>query len=299
MAHMDRVFHSGAHRHLLITDLDGTLACDSQVSEVSREYLRKLGSQGVVRAIATGRSRHGVEKVLGDDFPIDYVVFSSGAGIYDWSRRELLSFHTMADTAVDEILPVIQEHGWGFMLHDPIPENHRFQFLATPRSCPDFHRRLERLSHLGRPLEGMPIRSATQFVVIVPGPEVNRSLEFLGHRLKEYSVIRATSPLDGSSAWIEIFPKVVSKSQGAAWLSQYLGLSAANVVAIGNDFNDIDLLAWAGKSYVVGQGLINVESRFPVVAPCHQDGFCEAVSNWHRQCIGESDAIPWPPRKNP
>lgn len=272
-------------RYLLISDLDGTLACEGRVSEKSRAWLEKLGGDGVVRVLATGRSRLGVEKVLGTSIPMDYVLFSSGAGIMDWPNRTLLHSHGMSAEAIAEILPVVEAHGWGFMLHDAIPGNHGFQFHATALSCPDFHRRVELLGPLGRAYRAGSTDAATQFVVIVTKAQAEKSLEFLRARLPGYSLIRATSPLDGHSTWIEIFPALVSKSQSAAWLCDHLGLSPRQAVAIGNDFNDLDLLEWAGHGYVVGQGLTHLRKPYPVVAPCHLEGFSEAVSAWHGRCI--------------
>jgi len=275
--------------HLLITDLDGTLACEGRVSEKSLAWLKKLGEQGVVRVLATGRSRLGVEKVLGSSVPMDYVLFSSGAGVVDWKTREILHSHEMSAEAIAEILPVLHDHGWGFMLHDAIPDNHGFQFLATDLSCPDFHRRLKLLGPLGRPYAENVVAGGTQFVVIVPKQEAESSLETLRAKLPRFSLIRATSPLDGSSTWIEIFPASVSKSHGARWLCEHLGIPSSRAVAIGNDFNDLDLLEWAEHKYIVGHGLTHLKMPYPTVAPCHMEGFSEAVHQWHSRCIASAD----------
>ncbi len=274
-------------KSLLITDLDGTLACDGRVSQVSRDWMEKLGKLGITRVVATGRSVQGIHRVFAEDFPVDFAIFSSGAGVLAWKGQKLLRSHSLQSQDISKILPELQEHGLGFMLHDPIPENHRFQFISTERSCEDHHRRLARLGDLGRPF-GLTHDSATQFVLIIPDKQVEHSLSHLRARLPEYSLIRATSPLDGKSAWVEIFPKSVSKSQAAAWLSNFLNLPRESAIAIGNDFNDVDLLEWAGKSFVVGYGLPHLGKKFPVMRPCHLEGFGEAVAQWHAECISSN-----------
>jgi hydroxymethylpyrimidine pyrophosphatase-like HAD family hydrolase len=65
------------------------------------------------------------------------------------------------------------------------------------------------------------------------------------------SLIRATSPLDGHSIWIEAFAPDVSKSRAAAWIAHVRGMAQANTLAIGNDYNDWDLLRWVGRAAVV------------------------------------------------
>ena len=89
-------------RRILITDLDGTLLNqERKVSPADRDALQRCPDHGIVRVVATGRNLYSAHKVLTPDFPIDYLIFSSGAGLVDWPRQELLlarSF-TAAETA--------------------------------------------------------------------------------------------------------------------------------------------------------------------------------------------------------
>ena len=63
-------------------------------------YLVELGRRGRLRVIATGRNLFSARKVLPPDFPVDYVLFSSGAGIMDWPAQRLLRSVTMAAAEV-------------------------------------------------------------------------------------------------------------------------------------------------------------------------------------------------------
>ena len=66
---------------MVITDLDGTLLNSGRiVSPENRRALERLGELGVVRVIATGRSLFSFNKVIERDFPVDYLLFSSGGG---------------------------------------------------------------------------------------------------------------------------------------------------------------------------------------------------------------------------
>ena len=67
---------------LFATDLDGTLLRDDKsISRDDWKSLHLLGEKGIVRVAATGRSMFKVKQVLPKDTPVDYIVFSSGAGI--------------------------------------------------------------------------------------------------------------------------------------------------------------------------------------------------------------------------
>jgi hydroxymethylpyrimidine pyrophosphatase-like HAD family hydrolase len=76
---------------LVATDLDGTfLKNDRSISAGNLEALHKLGEKGIIRVAATGRNLKKVEEVIAPYIPFDYIVFSSGAGVYKWSEKKHL-----------------------------------------------------------------------------------------------------------------------------------------------------------------------------------------------------------------
>ena len=76
----------------IIIDLDGTTLPRNghQISEENRVALEEAGQQGVIRILATGRSVFSLNNTLPEGLPVDYMVFSSGAGIMHWDDKEIL-----------------------------------------------------------------------------------------------------------------------------------------------------------------------------------------------------------------
>ena len=88
----------------IITDLDGTLLPrGGSISSGTLEAFRLAGNKGCIRIIATGRNLYSALKILPAGFPIDYLVFSSGAGTLRWSDRRLLSAHHLSMSETREI----------------------------------------------------------------------------------------------------------------------------------------------------------------------------------------------------
>ena len=76
---------------MVITDLDGTLANPEQkISQADLDTLKRLGEMDIIRVIATGRSLYSAIKILDKNLPIDYLLFSSGAGILSWKTVDSL-----------------------------------------------------------------------------------------------------------------------------------------------------------------------------------------------------------------
>jgi HAD superfamily hydrolase (TIGR01484 family) len=268
---------------MVVTDLDGTLHYrGNSFSAEVLESLHKLNSIGAIRVIATGRSLYSAYRVLGSDTPIDYLIFSSGAGIMDWKTQHIVREHTMKTGDVREAALMLHELDLEFMIHDPIPENHRFHYFGQGTDNPDFLRRLEYYREFATPAlkSGFIYREACQIVVVENNDGEQSCYEYIANNLESLNVIRTTSPIDGKSTWIEIFPSSVSKSLAAEWLRLKCNISGTRIMAVGNDYNDLDLLKWAHRSYVVGNAPDDLKSRFQSVSVNTQNGFSEAVSHW-------------------
>ena len=110
-------------------DFDGTLADEQKhVSETDKKTLEQLGKLKVVRILATGRSMYAVNLVIEADFPIDYVVFSSGSGIYDFKQKKLLHSRSIDNKDVIRLANVLTNNDIDFKLIKPIPNNHQFAY---------------------------------------------------------------------------------------------------------------------------------------------------------------------------
>jgi hydroxymethylpyrimidine pyrophosphatase-like HAD family hydrolase len=263
---------------IVVSDLDGTLL-DSrhQLSPQNRSALQELGRRGVVRVVATGRTPFSARRVLGDDFPIDFLVCSSGAAICRWPSRELLKAEHMSVTAAQHLASVLGARGLDFMLHQALPENHHCLFHRTSSSNHDFERRIELYASYMRPFRREEITGPMCQAVVIEPPPSPGSYPALLLELPEYSVLRATSPLDGASTWIEVFPAGVCKSAAAAWLRGAQAAPGTFSLAVGNDYNDVDLLDWADVACVVGNAPAELCARYRRVAPHDASGFSEAV----------------------
>lgn len=269
---------------LFVTDFDGTLLrSDGSFSQEDLDALQRLRDHGVKTAIATGRSLYSFNQSAGADLRIDYLIFSSGAGVIRQPDRKLLYQKNLSSGMVKQVLGFLKPSTFDFMLHRPVPDNHRYVYRQVNGNNTDFQTRIERYREFGEEMNSRHrngFGEAAQVVAVVPQDETEEALKFSRDGLPGLSVIRATSPLDHRSTWIEFFHPDVSKSKTAAWLASTLGVSTAGVMAIGNDYNDQDLLEWAPRSFVVENAPDELKSRFPKVASNNNGGVAQAVDCW-------------------
>jgi len=263
---------------MIITDLDGTLlSSKSKISQKNLETLHKLKQKNIIIVIATGRSIFSLHKSIPDNFPVDYVIFSSGAGILNWRTNKIIHSNKLKEAQVEEIIELLLRENFDFMIQFPIPENHHFVYHLHNEDNHDFHRRCQLYDEYAMEISFDPknFSEASQIISITKDHPPN--YYFLKNKFNNYNVIRATSPLDNTSLWVEIFPPKVSKGDSTKWLSEKLGVSQAETVGIGNDFNDVDFLNWTKYSYVVENAHKDLHVNFNLVSSNDCDGFTEAV----------------------
>jgi Cof subfamily protein (haloacid dehalogenase superfamily) len=264
---------------IVVSDLDGTLLpAQGEVSIRDINTLKKLKEEKIVRVIATGRNLYSALSVLADDFPIDYLIFASGAGIFDWKKRELIFSQHLDSDSVFEISSELISLKRDFMILDTIPNNHQFAYYRSGNSNPDFDRRLSLYKPFANPIGNAEEtkREACQLLVILSNC-VNGFNE-LKAKFENVKIIRATSPLDHESIWMEIFPLHISKAYGAEWLCKHLEIDSKLSMVIGNDYNDLDLLEWGKHPYVVANAPKELKDSYQVSKSVDESGFSHAMS---------------------
>jgi HAD superfamily hydrolase (TIGR01484 family) len=275
-----------ADRHLFVTDLDGTLLTDDKiVSERDRETLCRLRRSGNVVAAATGRSLYSFERALatmGADIgslPLDYLIFSTGAGIFRFAENRIVRHLAISRSDVERIASCFERMQLDYMIHKPIPDTHHFTFRSHGRDNPDFFQRIGLYQAFASPLtpNGPVFESATQVLAVMPPKVSLNQVAQIQKELSEFSVVHATSPLDHRSAWIEVFHPLASKGIAAAWLAEQLNIPPARVVAVGNDFNDQDLLAWPGRSFRVANAVPELKTGTRLPQSNNENGVTRAA----------------------
>ena len=278
---------------IFVTDFDGTLYSDNHtVSSVDLKTLEKLGSFKIKRIIATGRSYFSALKVIPAQFPIDYLIFSSGAGIMDWKNQKIIKSYSLNKIQIETTVKVLKENKYDFMIHKKIPDNHYFSYYKAPAESSiktgDFESRCAIYSDFCKELDDKTlaeIQEASQFVVVIPCDNLSHAetYEELKEKLKKadgLNIIRTTSPIDKKTLWIEIFPKDVSKALGIKTIADLLSEDYKNIAVVGNDFNDLDMLKWVKNSYVVDNAPAELKKEFITVKSNNENGFTDAVNHY-------------------
>jgi HAD superfamily hydrolase (TIGR01484 family) len=251
---------------MLICDLDGTLLQRGAVHPRNLAALSTIQSD-TLTVIATGRSLFSYARLKFERLPIDYVVFSSGAGVWDCRSKKIIY---QCNASRDDVAPVLAELenlDVDFFLHHPIPDNHRFFYRLTDRNS-DSAKRVELYEEYGKPWtkESICPDFVAQLLISTVKERHEPIWDTMQSVAKHLSVIKATSPLNMNFIWTEIFAQGVCKSSAVEFLAEKEGIARDRTVAIGNDYNDVDLLEWAQEKFIVGNSPNELRKRFEILS---------------------------------
>ena len=109
---------------IFFCDLDGTLADKSgNVSSTDLNSLKRLKDLNILRVVATGRSPFSARKIIKKDFPIDYLICSTGCITQCWPSQEILEKFNLNPEETEFAAVVLRSYKMDFMVLHEVPEN--------------------------------------------------------------------------------------------------------------------------------------------------------------------------------
>lgn len=244
---------------LVALDIDGTLLDESgQMPDHIKESVARVLDAGVLVVLSTGRGWYATEPVFEMlSLPPGPSVCSNGAVLVNYPPFELVEVHTFDPERVirlaHELSPnariAVEVIGNGFRLNKLFPNGD----LAGQMT-------IETIDELcAQPASRVIIRDPD-----VPTEEFYKLADDLGMHGVTYAV--------GWSNWLDIAPEGINKAQGLSRVCAEHGIAQADVLAIGDGFNDIEMLAWAGRGVALGQAADGVKVHADAVTGTFFEG---------------------------
>lgn len=267
---------------LVATDLDGTfLKNDKTVSPNNLKALKQLGEREIIRVVATGRNLKKVKDVLNDHLPFDFIVYSSGAGVYNWSEKKHIFNQNISKNSSQMLLKYFMHEKINFHAFFPAPQNHKHWYFRGEKKCDEFERYFQYNQAYAMELtpNKLPETELCQFLLIIPenGANYQKIKAEIEALCSDIRVIRATSPITDNYIWIEIFHHSVSKGNGVKHICHLMNIDEKRTVGIGNDYNDLDLLAFTQFSFLTDNAPLEIKNFYPNTPSNDDDAFAFAI----------------------
>ena len=249
---------TGWRPRLVALDVDGTLVDWVDGGRVGVGAGARRRAAGAVDAgahvvISTGRSVPGVLDAVGPARPRRAASpsASNGAVTFSYPPVEMLDVVTFDARETVKLLleevpdahVAVEEIGRGYRINKAFPEGEISGEMVV------------------QSVEELVAEPVTRVIIRSPDQSVEDFAE-LAQRLGLHGI----NYYVGYTAWLDLAPQGVSKATGLESVARRLGVAQADVLALGDGHNDVEMLQWAGRGVAMGQSPPSVQEP-PTTSP--------------------------------
>jgi HAD superfamily hydrolase (TIGR01484 family) len=255
---------------LVALDVDGTLVDEeNRISPAVSDAVRALVASGIHAVVTTGRAVPGAVEVVDRlRLPDGMAVCSNGAVTIGYRPLEVLEAVTFdASEAVRRVVEhvpdafvAVEEIGVGYRVNQPFPSGEIAGTITIEE------------------LDALVAEPVTRVIIRAPSHDPH---EF--HELVEGLGLTDINYYIGYTAWLDLAPLGVSKASALSGVCDRLGVAAKDVLAVGDGFNDVEMLEWAGRGVAMGHapdGLKDVADD--VTGTVGEDGLALELARYFR-----------------
>ncbi|WP_414147798.1 sugar-phosphatase [Erwinia sp. BNK-24-b] len=263
---------------LIAIDMDGTLLNPQhEVTPDVKRAIQAARDKGVAIVLATGRPFIGIQRYLEElDLQQEgqYCITNNGALVQQAATGDCVAESTLNYDDYLYVEKLARELGVHFQALTK-------SLLFTP------NKDISEYTVHEASLTGMPLRyraveemdkSATfpKVMMIDPPEKLDEAITRIPQEAHDRYTIMKSSPY-----FLEILSKDVNKGAGVKALAERLGLSRDEVMAIGDQENDLAMLEFAGTGVAMGNGIDAVKAAAQFVTKTNtEDGVAHAIEKF-------------------
>jgi hypothetical protein len=257
---------------LIAADLDGTLRAEEQpFTPRVRAAVCKAQECGARVVMATGRVSRTALPYARDLGLTSPVICNHGASIQDGQTGALLFQKTVPLALARQVIAWTAEDITALVCVEE-----EFYVVRASEDATAFAGRYHDHIHVVPDL-AQSLLLEPQKIVFVNDERVSTHL--LGELKEQFG--RQLHIVQSFSRYIEITHRDVSKASAVAWLASRWGIPREEVIAIGDQGNDISMIEWAGLGVAMGNGVVSVKAIADYVAPsADEDGVAHVIERF-------------------
>ncbi|HHU37944.1 MAG TPA: HAD family phosphatase [Propionibacterium sp.] len=253
---------------LVALDVDGTLVDESNIiTPEVREAVDRAVAAGIPVILSTGRAWASALTVI-EQLDLGHVehVCSNGAVTVRYPPFEVVDMLTFDPRPVVD--RIVAEHPEALLAVEVVGRGYR---VSQEFPTGELHGEIEVVD-----LDDLAGSDVTRVVVRDPNASEEEFIE-----LAERLGLEGVSYAIGYTAWLDIAPEGVDKAHGLDRVCRRLGVDAADVLAVGDGRNDLEMLAWAGRGVAMGHAPLEVrEAADAVTGTLEEQGLVAELARW-------------------
>lgn len=242
---------------LIAIDVDGTLLdSEHQLSDENKKWLRFVVSQGVTLALASGRPLHGLFDVY-EQLELEegnhYLVGFNGAQIADAKTHKLIYEQTHSIELSKQILRFLEQFDISVILSK-----------GSELYVQDLNAYMLDVESSTNKMDVVLVDNLADFIdyrpnkILISGEP--SKLKTLRNQI-EAPFKDIVDFVPSSPHFLEIIVKDCNKGTSVAKIQEILNIQQADVMAIGDNYNDLTMIEYAGVGVAMGNAYPDIQAK--------------------------------------
>lgn len=274
---------------LVAIDIDGTLLkSDETLSKKTIDIIKRCEENDIKVCLCTGRNVHNTKKIaktLSKNMPS---VCADGTILFDANKNKAIKMRNIEKEVLKEL--VLLTDKYHLYMEFCSPHNYfkylksddlaKFNYGGVPKSVSKkledfFLKNVRYIKDLNKFIESDKL--INQFLI---GGEKD-ALDKLKNDLSNKTFDSIDIRYDLWDEYIFIVPKDSNKSYGLNLLSEHFGIDISDMIAIGDQMNDIDMIKNAGLGIAMGNANPKIKEVAKFITKTNdEDGVCFAIEKF-------------------
>lgn len=276
---------------LIASDLDGTIIDKNNcICEENYKAIKEINNKNIPFVVCTGKA-YSIFKELCSSFNASYGIFGNGTSIIDLKTGEKIYENILDYSDIKKILEIAKKkklHVHMYLDDDSvITEKLLYLDLRNYKLKEQYNNNALKFKIVSDVLEFINKHPSVKVTKIVISN--TSSLKHIkSHILKNLKVKILTirkynkykdAVIDKEYEYLDILPKDVNKDNALSFLCNYLNINKRDVLAIGDNLNDLAMVKSAGIGVAVNNSYWRLKhsADFITKAPVEKGAFAEAI----------------------
>ena len=262
---------------LLALDLDGTLTNSKKaITPHTRETLLKAQEKGVKIILASGRPTYGIVP-LAEQLELQkyegYILAYNGGEITDWKTKEVICKNLLDPEVLPYLYECAKKNDFAIVTYDG-------EYVLTEKPDDEYVLKeallnVMKIKKVDNFLEAVKHPIAKCLIVGDPTRLAVLEKEMYAHLKDRMGVFRS------EPYFLELVPKGIDKALSLAGLLEKIGISREEMIAIGDGFNDLSMIKYAGLGIAMAnaQDVVKENADF-ITLSNEEDGVAYAAEKF-------------------
>ena len=287
---------------LVAIDLDGTMLNSyGVVSEETKNTIKEVEKQGVEVIIASGRPIASIKEIAKEIESKNYFIAGNGAIIYDMKKDEIIYEKTLSKEKVLEIIKICEENSISYNVYterEILATSLKYNVLYYHKeNLKKEENKKTKINIVNNMYEYVKNKEDARFLKITICDESKTVFNSIIKKLKDVknieildvshmarkTIVHGTEEYQISYYYTEISTENVDKWEAIKFLIEKLNIKKEEVIAIGDNSNDKNMIKNAGLGIAMKQSTPSVlEIADEVTESNNEDGVAKILQKYYK-----------------